>query len=359
MAIEMNKGRTEQRESFLDVLRVTATCAVVLLHVITGVMDTADMNYFPFAKKLFLVLLDLITWCVPVFVLISGYLFLNPARKLTMKQMLVKYCRRIALALLVFGVPYACLEQVMTEGNFQISMLWNSVLLVLQGKTWSHMWYLYLILFLYLITPACKTLLSKIPRGVLYGVLAFLLLGSSVLPFIKKLLALEELIVLPDGGIYLFYYLCGYLFAVSGKGLEAKKLQKGICISIAASLIIGMICSRLIGNYTVQMAYNYPFTVVLSLLWMFLLKESEERIERKNTTFWRVAGEQCFTIYLIHPVFVNIFYKFFHVTPLSVIKNDSPLVGLSLVCFFLLVLLLAVIVTWVLRKITFLRKYVL
>ena len=67
-----------ERESFLDKLRAAATCAVVMLHTVTGVMDNTDMNLYPFEKKVFLVALDLICWCVPVFLIISGYLFLTP-----------------------------------------------------------------------------------------------------------------------------------------------------------------------------------------------------------------------------------------------------------------------------------------
>ena len=33
----------KQREVFPDILRTAATCAVVLLHTVTGVMDHTDM----------------------------------------------------------------------------------------------------------------------------------------------------------------------------------------------------------------------------------------------------------------------------------------------------------------------------
>ena len=80
----------KEREVFLDKLRVAATCAVVLLHTVTGVMDHTDMEAYPLEKTVFLVLLDLVCWCVPVFLLISGYLFLNPGRKITMRNILLK-----------------------------------------------------------------------------------------------------------------------------------------------------------------------------------------------------------------------------------------------------------------------------
>ena len=92
----------KQREVFPDILRTAATCAVVLLHTVTGVMDHTDMLEYPVQSRIFQALLDLSCWCVPVFVMISGYFFLDPKRELTFRLMLTKYCRRIALALLLF-----------------------------------------------------------------------------------------------------------------------------------------------------------------------------------------------------------------------------------------------------------------
>lgn len=346
------------RYLFLDKLRVAATCAVVLLHTVTGVMDTTDMNLYPMEKTVFLVALDLITWCVPIFVLISGYLFLNPAREITFKQMLTKYCRRILLALFVFGVPYACMELVLTERAFRMEMLGKSVWMVCTGKSWSHMWYLYLILFLYLITPVLKKILTKTPRMVVYVILGFLLLGSSILPFLKKLLEWEQLVVLPDGGIYFFYYICGYLFACAGDGREKAAQaeckygcgRRYLAGSVLIAILGGMVCSRLIGDYSVQMAYNYPFTVAVSLLLMWIAKH---RTATSKLPLLQKLSALSFTVYLIHPVFLNVFYKFFHITLL-----DFP-IWLSLPGIFLTVLLLSGIVAWVLYRIPVLKKWVL
>lgn len=344
------------RKCFLDKLRVAATCAVVLLHTITGVMDTTDMSSYPLEKTIFLVALDLITWCVPIFVMISGYLFLDPMKEISFRKMITKYCRRIALALFLFGVPYACLELVAVEHTFRLEMVAEALLMVCRGKTWSHMWYLYLILFLYLLTPALQWVLKRLPGPLLYAAMLFLLTGSSILPFMKKLFAWDALIVLPDGGIYLFYYLCGYLFACEERksgGAGKSFLWEKCAIFGLAVLFGGMVCSRLFGDYSVQMAYNYPFTVAASVLMMWLAGKREGRGASKNTALWESLGELCFAIYLIHPVFVNIFYKFFHITLLDF------LIWWSLPGTFLTVLFLSMGLAWVLHRIPFLRKYVL
>ena len=210
----MTNGLSGPRKQFLDVLRVLATCAVVLMHVLTGATDVTDASIVPEYRSLLLSVMDLVTWCVPIFLLISGYLFLNPERTLTYPVMIKKYCRRIALAILLFGVPYAASELVVAERTFRIMMIPEALKMTLTGHTWSHMWYLYLILFLYLITPLLKKVLRVLPVWGVVAMMAVIFLGSSVAPFLNKVLDVNSIPVLPDGGVYFLYYLCGYFFAV-------------------------------------------------------------------------------------------------------------------------------------------------
>lgn len=392
----MTNGLSGPRKQFLDVLRVLATCAVVLMHVLTGATDVTDASIVPEYRSLLLSVMDLVTWCVPIFLLISGYLFLNPERTLTYPVMIKKYCRRIALAILLFGVPYAASELVVAERTFRIRMIPETLKMTLMGHTWSHMWYLYLILFLYLITPLLKKVLRVLPVWGVAAVMAVIFLGSSVAPFLNKVLDVNSIPVLPDGGVYFLYYLCGYLFAVrevcvdraessetSGKGMEAgldTEPVKGrrignVWLIAAAVLMMGMILSRTLAGFSIQMAYNYPFTVLLAVLlfaagWngggdgAALAAREKDRIHRIS---WQEAGALSFAVYLVHPVYVNLLYKFVKITPFTVLEQcgvQSVAAGqvvliLLLAAFCLVVLALATATAWVLRKIPVLRKYVL
>lgn len=426
----MTNGLSGPRKQFLDVLRVLATCAVVLMHVLTGAIDVTDTSIVPEYRSLLLSVMDLVTWCVPIFLLISGYLFLNPKRILTYPVMIKKYCRRIALAILLFGVPYAVSELVVTERTFRIMMIPEALKMTLTGHTWSHMWYLYLILFLYLVTPLLKKVLRVLPVWGVVAMMAVIFLGSSVAPFLNKVLDVNSIPVLPDGGVYFLYYLCGYFFAVrevcvdkgrnaggqmvepgkgervvtsqnigtSGKDMKAGDSGNGrwaggntewdggtqtvesrawnVWLTAAvAVLALGMILSRTLAGFSIQMAYNYPFTVLLAVLlfaagWnggrdgAALAAREKNRIHRIP---WQEAGTLSFAVYLVHPVYVNLLYKFVKITPFTVLEQcgvQSVAAGqavliLLLAAFCLVVLALATATAWVLRKIPVLRKYVL
>ena len=418
----MTNGLSGPRKQFLDVLRVLATCAVVLMHVLTGATDVTDASIVPEYRSLLLSVMDLVTWCVPIFLLISGYLFLNPERTLTYPVMIKKYCRRIALAILLFGVPYAASELVVAERTFRVMMIPEALKMTLTGHTWSHMWYLYLILFLYLITPLLKKVLQILPVWSVVGVMTVIFLGSSVAPFLNKVLDSNSIPVLPDGGVYFLYYLCGYLFTVrevcvdKGRNVDGQMVEPGsgrragdntewdgetqnvesrawnVWLTTAvAVLTLGMILSRTLAGFSIQMAYNYPFTVLLSVLlfaagqnggWraaapaaspvagtpgVDISTAGEEQERLKHRIPWQEAGALSFAVYLVHPVYVNLLYKFVKITPFTLLEQcgvqsvaaGHALLIFLLLAFWLLVLALATATAWVLRKIPVLRKYVL
>ena len=358
----MTNGLSGPRKQFLDVLRVLATCAVVLMHVLTGATDVTDASIVPEYRSLLLSVMDLVTWCVPIFLLISGYLFLNPERTLTYPVMIKKYCRRIALAILLFGVPYAASELVVAERTFRIRMIPEALKMTLMGHTWSHMWYLYLILFLYLITPLLKKVLRVLPVWGVAAVMAVIFLGSSVAPFLNKVLDVNSIPVLPDGGVYFLYYLCGYFFAV--REVCVDKGRNVWLTAAVAVLALGMILSRTLAGFSIQMAYNYPFTVLLAVL---LFAAGWNGSIKKHRIPWQEAGALSFAVYLVHPVYVNLLYKFVKITPFTVLEQcgvQSVAAGqtvliLLLAAFCLVVLALATATAWMLRKIPVLRKYVL
>ena len=131
-----------------------------------------------------------------------------------------------------------------------------------------------------------------------------------------------------------------------------------------AVLALGMILSRTLAGFSIQMAYNYPFTVLFAVL---LFAAGWNGSIKKNRIPWQEAGALSFAVYLVHPVYVNLLYKFVKITPFTVLEQcgvQSVAAGqaaliLLLAAFCLVVLALATATAWVLRKISVLRKYVL
>lgn len=358
--------KTPKRVVFLDVLRVFAAAAVVLMHTVTGVLNGGfDMTGYERRRSAFLAIVDATTWCVPVFLMISGFLLLGRKRKITWKETIFLYCRRVFLALVLFGIPYSLLEQIGGERAFRIDMLPKAVWATATGNSWAHMWYLYLILLLYAISPILKWILEKVPRWAVYALLILLVTFAGALPFAEALLGSGYAFLIPQESIYLFYYLMGYVFAVRERRPFAA--EGYLCLGLFGLIEILEMGSRFIPGYELNLAYAYLPTVLASVLLfngcVALWKEGEDaktsedpdkqKDQDRMTKVFKSMAELSFGVYLIHPVFLNFFYKFLKIS----IMDFRFFVGLPL--FFAIAYLGASLVTWALKKIPVLRKYVL
>lgn len=362
----------KSRLVFLDFLRVIAAAAVVLMHTVSGVLNGGfDMTGYERRRCAFLAIVDATAWCVPVFLMISGYLLLDPMRKLGWRDAVFRYCRRVFLALAVFGIPYALLELIASERTFRAGMLLEAVWATATGKSWAHMWYLYLILLLYAATPLIKWVLEKIPRGAVYALLVLLFAISGVMPFAMALTGWNAGIRLPQELIYLFYYLMGYVFAVRKRRVFAG--EGWLCLGLFGVVVLLEMASRFLPGYELNLAYAYPPTVMAAILLFHggraLEDGSRETMEDKDASencsenalagkgtfegILRPMAELSFGIYLIHPVFLNFFYKFLGIS----VMDFRIFIGLPL--FFAISFAGAALVTWMLRRLPLLRKYVL
>ncbi len=362
LKIENMESGQKSRLYWLDVLRALAACAVVMMHTLTGAVDIMNTSAYADGQWMLLIM-DMVTWCVPVFLMISGFLFLDQEKEIGFGKMIKKYCVRIVLALLLFGIPFSCMELILAERTFRISMLWEGLWMVLTMQSWSHLWYLYLILVMYALTPALKWVLKRLPYwGIVLG-LALLLVGSSGLPFLNQFVEEAAFPVLPDGSIYVFYYVFGYCLHRKEKRVGANHV---LVWGVGILIVLGeMVRDRLFRGASLQMAYNYPLTVLLSVgIMLFAMSLSEQfqhngwslehrPVVKYGKTLIVNLSKLSFAIYLIHPVFLNVMYKVLHVTPV-----DFSFM-LTFPIFFGITLLCSVMGAWCLQKIAPLRKHVL
>ena len=144
-----------KRIDYIDWLRIISALAVIGIHITM----TQPNNYSvqEIGKDNYIILTcvyTLIQWAVPVFLMISGNLLLH-SNKITFAK-IKKMTIRMGTVLILFGSAFALLEQVFERKTLKIGMLPNSILLTLQQKSWSHLWYLYVLIGIYLILIPLK-----------------------------------------------------------------------------------------------------------------------------------------------------------------------------------------------------------
>ena len=144
----------EQRLAWADLLRVLATFAVVVLHTSTtwlgGVAEGAPV------QQILLVWDGLVRWCVPIFVMLSGAFSLDPNKALSPKSLFLGRLPRILVSLAAWGLFYNLILFGRTDGRFTWEGIQTALLLLSRGQTQYHLWFLFMILGLYLVTPVLR-----------------------------------------------------------------------------------------------------------------------------------------------------------------------------------------------------------
>lgn len=135
----------QQRVIYLDFLRIAATCAMIMLHVAGSFFLASDISSWEWAVGN---TFDAVTrWCVPLFLMVSGCLFLG--RDIPMRTMLGKYTLRLIVAFVVWSTAYHLTYH--NEGDL-VTRLNNLV----RGE--FHLWFIQMIIGIYLCMPVLRAI---------------------------------------------------------------------------------------------------------------------------------------------------------------------------------------------------------
>lgn len=104
-----------QRQLYLDVLRIVSIAAVVVIHTAAEYWTALDVTSYEW--KVETVYDGLVRWAVPVFVMISGALFLDPSRDQPIKKLYGKNILRIVTIILFWGTIYALLAGLPSDAS--------------------------------------------------------------------------------------------------------------------------------------------------------------------------------------------------------------------------------------------------
>ena len=148
-------------------------------------------------------------WAVPCFIMITGALLLNPEKKIGYSRLFSVYIMRLLKALVCFGVLYVVLEVLFNPEQRNLQHVLEGLYEIFNGKSWSHMWYLYCLIGLYILLPFYKkiTVLSK--RRELQYLLAVYILFLSLMPMLG-MADIESGFYIHVSSIYPFYLFLGY-----------------------------------------------------------------------------------------------------------------------------------------------------
>lgn len=296
------------RQLYLDILRICAAFAVIILHV--AAQNWMGTDFKSLSWNVFNFYDSAVRWCVPVFVMISGALFLNGQQ--SVKSIYKKNLVRIALAFTVWSFFYSSIS------FFKGTGIKNAIVSFICGH--YHMWFLYMMAGLYMIIPFLRIIAQDAVLVKYYLTLSFLF--SFVIPQMISAVSFKS----PDSGRimqsiidkvqlqfvlgYTFYFILGYVISIVK---ISKKMLSGICVLGLLGFISTVVLTVLVTYYYQkpnELFYgNFTINVFLESVVVFVLFkhffEKTKIVQNKKCSIIFCLSKNCFGIYLIHPFIID------------------------------------------------------
>ncbi len=301
----------------LDLARAVAILAVALIHASAFFLtsygrETVEFsvgNLFDSAARI----------GVPLFLMISGALMLDETRPITVKKILGKYVKNILLLLYFWSLLYAVVTQILLPIYTDTPVSIRGFLAALLYGHY-HMWYLFMVVGLYLVTPFLRAFVKRENRQLvqLFLVLAVLMqfvptvctalskcsnlwASIDVLPYFTRWLSQFKLSFFSQ---YTAYYVLGWYITHMGVSTPWKRyVWYG---ASAVSLLTTIWFVQMSGDY----ANGYSELNLLILVYssgVFLLLNQIGQPLGKATRIGVLAlSKSSFGIYIIHPIVLEL-----------------------------------------------------
>lgn len=321
-----------ERKYSIDILRIISALAVIIIHIVSApIVNSAVELDVSLVTNLNLIH-NLMNWSVPVFFMITGYCLLKK------KECTYEYCFSHVLkyvsVLLTLGLFYSLLEEIYVSKTINISIFIQSVINVIKGNSWGHMWFVYTIIGIYLVMPVIHHFLQQGKQNI-FILTALLFVFNILLPTVEKWISIG--IVFPFSG-YLFYVCFG--------GAVAKlKINKKLSYFIHLTGLLSVIWI-IWGADNHNFGYNH-LAVCLIAMSIFLVIS---KIDIKPNKLLICSSKCTWGIYLIHPFFINIAIKLLNID----FVTSRPYI--KLFAFAVIVSCASFLTTYILGKIPFVKK---
>lgn len=162
-----------------DIMRIVAALAVIMTHCSAVLVSYHQPNTISFTVGNFFDSLSRMG--VPIFLMISGALMLNENKKRTIKEML-NYSLCILVLLVVWSLIYSItFEIIIPLTQSQTVSIRNILYSAIFGH--YHLWYLYVAIGLYLITPILRLFVKTENKKYITYFLVLSILIRFVVPF--------------------------------------------------------------------------------------------------------------------------------------------------------------------------------
>lgn len=341
----------------VDLIRTVAIIAVIVLHATQDATSFDPQAPFEVYRWWIVNVYQSISRVgVPLFVMLSGALLLQPSKIEPVNVFIKKRWARIGLPFLFWGAVYFAWDYFIKQEAFTLNFVIQGVL----SGPYFHFWYLYMLIGLYIFTPFLRIVVAHVDRKTFKYFLIAWLLGPLFVSFLSLFgYSLDRnLLTIPW---WLGYYLLGTYFL--NVRVRRRTLVSLLLLGVASTVVGTYLMAATVGGTQTYFFQDYfSPTMILASTMLFLLlitvrvsPNQTESVHSKANWLLKKISENTLPLYLLHVMIIeSIQLGYFGFTLNSSTLNSS--VEIPLISLITLFICLAIIIP--LKKIPVIKRLI-
>lgn len=352
----------KKRIIYFDYLRVIAILAVIILHV--AAQNFNSLNGRSLTWNIHNFYDGLVRWGVPIFVMISGSLFLS--REIEIKTLYKKNISRLVVVYLIWAVFYAV---AVSLAKFIFAKEAMSFAVILENIIVSHyhLWFIPMIIGLYMCVPIIREIVKSKSLTTYFLSISFVFsflipqfvnisndfIGGTFAKYVNKFdTVINEYMGLHFVLGFPFYFILGYYM----NNVELTKKQRSTVyilgiLGFAATIALNAIASWKANEPRQTYYNNFSINVLLEAIAIHTWFKYRAYDHIRLNTLVSTLAKYSFGAYLVH-VFVILVLNELGLNTLMC----SPIVSIPVVSLISIVISFAA--SWILNKLPIINKWV-
>ena len=336
-----------KRKDYITLLSVISALAVVFLHV-NGCFWTFSKDRYWFTAN---IIESVFYFAVPIFFMITGANLIDYQKKYSTKEFFKKRLLKTFLPFVIWsiiGLLYLIIKKQVLIQNISFKYIFDGLF----SSPYIGIYWFFINLFcVYLCIPLFSAVDDSKKKSVFtYLVVAGFVL-NSLIPFVISVfkLNLNFSISIYVSSNYLLFVLIGYLL----DNYDIKKSWKyiiyflgilGLLMHIIGTYILSIDANTIIHTYK---GYNNVPCIMYSVSVFLLIKDVSKYI--KNYKYINLYGKYTFAIYSMHWYIMDILVYVLNINTISIAYR---------LCFPFIIVAICIGITYIIRKIPFLKHIV-
>ncbi len=269
--------------------------------------------------------------------MISGYLLLNPNKNVDIPK-IKKYIFKILCFIVLFGYGYLLMELLFTK-KLNLLGLYKLIIDVLEGNVWAHLWYLYMLVGLYIITPLLRYFIKNANKETIKFTMLSLFIVAIIIPTFNEIFNMHISEFYLESFKYIFIYMLGYF-------LGQTDIIKDKVVYICG--IVGIIGYFILLYFLGNDSQTNMFVLFESVLIFRLMSSGKLKI--KDNKLINLISKYSLGIYLVHQFYLNLLYKVLNIFP------DILPIFVGEMFILILVLILSLLTSAIMYRLPIIKK---